>query len=228
MAAHIHRTHRSGWLRASVLGANDGVLSIASLILGVVAAQTNPHGVLVAGLAGLIAGGLSMGARQYVSVSSQADTERADLDIEKHALKHEYEKEQGELAGIYLRRGLDPDLAERVAVQLMAHDALGAHVRDDIGISATLSARPLQAALTSSVSFAVGGLVPLMVAFAVRGPALAPATAAVSLVFLALLGAAAARAGGAPIIAGALRVFVLGAFAMAVTSTVGTVLGVVV
>lgn len=226
MASHVHRTHRSGWLRAAVLGANDGVLSISSLVLGVAAAQTNWHGILVAGAAGLAAGVLSMGAGEYVSVSSQADTERADLEIEKRALEDEYGAEQVELAGIYVRRGLDPELARRVAEQLMAHDALGAHARDDIGISATLSARPLQAALASSLSFAAGGIVPLIVALTVQGAVLIPATAAISLVFLALLGAAAARAGGASIIAGASRVFVLGAFAMAVTAAVGAAFGV--
>lgn len=226
MASHVHRTHRSGWLRAAVLGANDGVLSISSLVLGVAAAQTNSHGILVAGVAGLAAGVLSMGAGEYVSVSSQADTERADLEIEKRALEDEYSAEQVELAGIYVRRGLDPELARRVAEQLMAHDALGAHARDDIGISTTLSARPLQAALASSMSFAAGGIVPLIVAFTVQEAVFIPATAAISLVFLALLGAAAARAGGAPIIAGASRVFVWGAFAMVVTAAVGAAFGV--
>ena len=228
MASHVHRTHRSGWLRAGVLGANDGTLSISSLVLAVAAAHTDPHGILVAGLAGLVAGVLSMGAGEYVSVSSQADTERADLEIEKHALKHEYGNEKTELAGIYMRRGLDPELASRVAEQLMAHDALDAHARDEIGISPTLSARPFQAALTSAVSFAAGGIVPLIPAFALRGPALIPTTAAISLVFLALLGAGAARVGGAPVIAGALRVLVWGAFAMVVAGAVGAAFGVVV
>ena len=216
MTPHVHRTHRSGWLRAGVLGANDGTLSISSLVLGVAAAHTDPHGIAVAGVAGLVAGVLSMGAGEYVSVSSQADTERADLEVEKYALKHEYGNELIELAEIYVRRGLDPELANRVAERLMAHDALAAHARDDIGISPDLSARPFQAALMSSISFAL------------RGPALIPITAMVSLVFLAVLGAAAARAGGAPIISGALRVLIWGAFAMAFTSVVGAAFGVIV
>jgi vacuolar iron transporter family protein len=228
MASHVHRTHRSGWLRAAVLGANDGTLSISSLVLGVATAHTDPHGILVAGVAGLVAGILSMGAGEYVSVSSQADTERADLEVEKRALKHEYGNEQVELAEIYVRRGLDPELAARVAEQLMAHDALGAHARDEIGISPELSARPFQAALMSSISFAAGGIVPLIPAFALRGAALIPTTAVVSLIFLAILGAGAARVGGAPLIAGALRVLIWGAFAMAVAGVVGAAFGVVI
>lgn len=228
MASHVHRTHRSGWLRAGVLGANDGILSISSLVLGVAAAHTDPHGIVVAGVAGLVAGVLSMGAGEYVSVSSQAETERADLEIEKHALEHEYGNEQVELAKIYVHRGVDPELAGRVADQLMAHDALGAHARDDIGISPTLSARPFQAALTSSISFATGGIVPLIPAFALRGADLIPTTAVVSLMFLALLGAGAARVGGAPIVAGALRVLVWGALTMAITGLVGAAFGVIV
>ena len=228
MASHVHRTHRSGWLRAGVLGANDGILSISSLVLGVAAAHTDPHGIVVAGVAGLVAGVLSMGAGEYVSVSSQADTERADLEIEKHALKHEYRSEQAELAEIYVRRGLDADLAGRVAEGLMAHDALGAHARDEIGISPELSARPFQAALTSSISFAAGGVVSLAPAFVLRGPALIPMTAVISLVFLAMLGAAGARAGGAPIITGARRVLIWGALAMAITGVVGAAFGVIV
>ncbi len=228
MASHVHRTHRSGWLRAAVLGANDGTLSISSLVLGVAAAHTDPHGIVVAGVAGLFAGVLSMGAGEYVSVSSQADTERADLEVEKHALKHDYRNEQVELAEIYVRRGLEPELAARVAERLMAHDALGAHARDDIGISSELSARPFQAALMSSISFAAGGIVPLVPAFTLRGPAFIPTTAAVSLIFLAILGAGAARVGGAPITAGALRVLIWGAFAMAVTWVVGAAFGVII
>jgi VIT1/CCC1 family predicted Fe2+/Mn2+ transporter len=169
-----------------------------------------------------------MGAGEYVSVSSQADTERADLEVEKRALKDEYCNEQVELAEIYVHRGLDPELAARVAEGLMAHDALGAHARDDIGISPELAARPLQAALMSSISFAAGGIVPLIPALALRGPALIPTTAVVSLAFLGILGAGAARAGGAPIIAGALRVLIWGAFAMAVTGAVGAAFGVIV
>ncbi len=226
MAPHVHRSHRSGWLRAAVLGANDGVVSISSLVLGVAAAQTESHGILVAGVAGLVAGVLSMAAGEYVSVSSQADTEHADLEVERQALASEPGQEHAELAGIYIRRGLDPDLARRVAGQLMAHDALDAHARDEIGISTTLSARPLQAALASAISFAIGGIIPLVAALVLRGPALIPGVAAVSLVLLALLGAMAARAGGAPVVAGALRVLVWGALAMAVTGVVGSVFGV--
>lgn len=225
MGSHVHRTHHTGWLRASVLGANDGVLSISSLVLGVAAAQMNQTGILVASVAGLVAGALSMGAGEYVSVSSQADTERADLEIERIALKNEYALEQAELTGIYVRRGLDPELASRVAAQLMAHDALGAHARDDIGISDVLRARPLQAAMASSISFAIGGVFPLLVAVAASGSALIPSVAAVSLAFLSVLGASAARAGGAPIITGAVRVLVWGALAMGVTGAVGALFG---
>jgi vacuolar iron transporter family protein len=162
MTPHVHRTHRSGWLRASVLGANDGVLSISSLMLGVAAAHGGPRGVYVAVAAGLVAGALSMDAGEYVSVSSQADTERADIDIERTALRHDYEAERAELRDIYIRRGLDRELAARVAQQLMSHDALAAHTRDDIGITEALTARPLQAAAASSLSFTLGGLVPLL------------------------------------------------------------------
>ncbi|HAT34004.1 MAG TPA: hypothetical protein DCW29_25120 [Janthinobacterium sp.] len=228
MVAHIHRIHRSGWLRAAVLGANDGLLSISSLTLGVASAHSDHHDILVAGLAGLVAGVIAMGAGEYVSVSSQAEIERADIEIEKYSLKHEYEQEQRELSEIYVCRGLDPELAARVAQQLMAHDAIGAHVRDEIGISAALSARPLQAALASAASFAGGALVPLLVAFFVRGAAFIPATSLLSLLFLALLGALSARVGGAPVLAGTLRVLILGALAMAITSLVGTTFGVVV
>lgn len=228
MGSHVHRTHHTGWLRASVLGANDGVLSISSLVLGVAAAQTTQAGIMVASVAGLVAGALSMGAGEYVSVSSQADTERADLKIERFALENEYDDEHAELTDIYVRRGLDPKFASQVAQQLMAHDALGAHARDDIGISDALSARPLQAAVASSISFAVGGMVPLLVAFTAPEAALIPSVAAVSLVFLFALGASAARAGGAPIITGALRLLVWGALVMGVTGAVGALLGLVV
>jgi len=226
--SHVHRTHHTGWLRASVLGGNDGLLSISSLVLGVAAAHASQTGIIVASVAGLVAGLFSMGAGEYISVASQADTERADLEVERLALQNEYANERVELAGIYIRRGLDPELAERVATQLMAHDALGAHARDDIGISSALSARPLQAAVASSISFAIGGLVPLLVAILVPGALLIPAVAAISLVFLLILGAWAARAGGAPIITGALRVLVWGALAMGITYAVGTAFGSVV
>jgi VIT1/CCC1 family predicted Fe2+/Mn2+ transporter len=225
MRAHVHRTHHTGWLRASVLGANDGLLSIASLILGVAAAHASPMGIIVAGVAGLVAGLFSMGAGEYISVASQADTERADLELERIALAKEYDSERAELAAIYAGRGLDPELATQVADQLMAHDALGAHARDDIGISDALTARPLQAAVASSISFAVGGVVPLVVAALVKGEALIPSVATVSVAFLLVLGAAAARAGGAPIVTGALRVLVWGTLAMGVTYAVGRMFG---
>src|SRR5487761_2164863 len=227
MGSHVHRTHHTGWLRASVLGANDGVLSIASLVLGVAAAQTTQAGIMVASVAGLVAGALSMGAGEYVSVSSQADTERADLEVERFALENEYDDEHAELTDIYVRRGLDPEFASRVAQQLMAHDALGAHARDEIGISDALSARTLPGpgAVASSISFAVGGVVPLLVAFTAREAALIPSVAAVSLAFLFALGASAARAGGAPIINGALRLLVWGALVMGVTGAVGALFG---
>ncbi|HTS23216.1 MAG TPA: VIT family protein [Casimicrobiaceae bacterium] len=228
MRPHVHRTHRTGWLRASVLGANDGLLSIASLVLGVAGAQASPSGIIVAGIAGLAAGVFSMGAGEYISVASQADTERADLETERLALENEYDRERQELAGIYVRRGLDPELANRVADQLMKHDALGAHARDDIGISSAQAARPLQAAVASSISFAAGGTVPLLAAVMARGTALLPAVAGVSLAFLLALGAAAARAGGAPMITGALRVFVGGALAMGITYAIGVAVGSVV
>jgi VIT1/CCC1 family predicted Fe2+/Mn2+ transporter len=223
MTSHIHRTHRSGWMRAGLLGANDGVLSISGLMLGVAATHASPSGVLAAGIAGIVAGALSMGAGEYVSVSSQADTERADLDIEQKAIQNESAAEHAELRDIYIRRGLDRELAAQVSQQLMAHDALGAHARDDIGITEALTARPLQAAIMSSVSFTLGGIVPLL------GGLLSPrkeslVIAVVSSVFLAALGALAARAGGAPIVRGAARVLIWGALVMGVTSAVGTLL----
>jgi vacuolar iron transporter family protein len=225
MSPHVHRTRHTGWLRASVLGANDGILSISSLVLGVAAARTSDAGIILASIAGLFAGALSMGAGEYVSVASQADTERADLEIERRALQNNYDEELAELAGIYVRRGLDPELARQVAERLMAHDALGAHARDDIGISGALRARPLQAAMASSVSFAFGGAVPLLVTALLRGAALVPSVAAISLASLLALGALAARAGGAPIITGALRVLIWGALAMGITYEVGAVCG---
>jgi VIT1/CCC1 family predicted Fe2+/Mn2+ transporter len=221
----VHRTQRSGWLRASVLGANDGVLSVASLILGVAAARSGETSVFVAGVAGLVAGALSMGAGEYVSVSSQADTERADLEVERLALASDFDNERKELTGIYIRRGVEPEIAAKVAEQLMAHDALGAHARDEIGISEALSARPLQAAVTSAISFSVGGLVPLLTLLAVADRYEIPAVAFISLVFLALLGALAARAGGASVVTGAARVMTWGALAMATTAAVGLLFG---
>jgi len=208
-----------------VLGANDGVLSISSLMLGVAAANTSSSGILVAGLAGLFAGALSMGAGEYVSVSSQADTERADLEIERNTLQSEYDAEHQELRDIYVQRGLDYELAAQVSRQLMAHDALGAHARDDIGITEALTARPLQAAATSSISFALGGMVPLLADILAPEGIHIPVIATVSLIFLAVLGALAAHAGGASILRGAARVLVWGALAMGVTGAIGAIFG---
>jgi VIT1/CCC1 family predicted Fe2+/Mn2+ transporter len=212
-------------LRASVLGANDGVLSISSLLLGVAAAHLSASGILVTGIAGLVAGALSMGAGEYVSVSSQADTEHADLDIERNALRYDYDAEHAELRDIYIQRGLSYDIAVQVSLQLMAHDALGAHARDDIGIIETLRARPLQAAVASLVSFMLGGVVPLLAGILAPRETLIPMIAAVSLILLAALGAIAARAGGAPVLRGAARVLIWGAIAMSATSIVGAQFG---
>jgi VIT1/CCC1 family predicted Fe2+/Mn2+ transporter len=228
MTAHIHYTHRSGWLRAAVLGANDGVLSTASLMLGVAAANTNASGVLVAGLAGLFAGALSMASGEYVSVSSQADTERADLEVERHRLKHDFEAEHAELRDIYIERGLDHELATQVSHQLMAHDAIGAHARDEIGITDALSARPLMAAVASSISFAIGGIVPLLADIFAPEKSKTIVIATISLLFLTTLGALAARAGGASVLRGATRVLILGALAMGVTSVIGAIFGAVI
>jgi len=222
-----HRSHRVGWLRAAVLGANDGIVSTASLIIGVASANTTHENILLAGVAGLVAGAMSMAAGEYVSVSSQADTENADLAIEKQSIEKDFELEKDELASIYKDRGLDTALAVQVAEQLMAHDALGAHARDDIGLSESASARPIQAALSSAGTFTVGAALPLMVAWLLPGDQLIPAVAISSLVFLALLGAFAAKIGGASISAGLIRVTFWGALAMAITSAVGSVFGVV-
>jgi len=228
MALHIHRTHRSGWLRAAVLGANDGVLSISSLMLGVAAAHTSSSGILIAGLAGLFGGALSMGAGEYVSVSSQADTERADLEIETSALQSEYDAEHQELRDIYIQRGLDAELATQVSQQLMAHDALGAHARDDIGITDALTARPFMAAMTSSLTFVIGGIVPLLADILAPMETKIPVIATVSLIFLIVLGALAAHAGGASIFRGATRVLIWGALAMSITAAIGAIFGAVV
>jgi VIT1/CCC1 family predicted Fe2+/Mn2+ transporter len=223
----VHRAHRVGWLRAAVLGANDGIVSTASLIIGVAAASATQDSILIAGVAGLVAGAMSMAAGEYVSVSSQSDTEKADLELERRSLEQNFELERDELAEIYEGRGLDPALAIQVANQLMAHDALGAHARDEIGISETVNAQPFQAAFSSAGTFVVGAALPLMVAWAMPGPQLILAVAASSLVFLALLGGLAARTGGAPIIVGAIRVTFWGALAMALTAAVGRLFGVV-
>ena len=220
-----HRTDRVGWLRAAVLGANDGILSTASLVLGVAAAHATHGNVVVAGVAGLVAGSMSMAAGEYVSVHSQADTEQADLELERKELKADDKGEHKELAAIYVARGLDPSLAKQVAQQLMAHDALGAHARDELGISSTLAARPLQAALASAASFAVGAVMPLVVAAIAPAAGLIPLVSGTSLLFLALLGGLAARAGGAGVMAGAIRVTFWGALAMALTAGVGALFG---
>jgi VIT1/CCC1 family predicted Fe2+/Mn2+ transporter len=223
-----HRTDRIGWLRAAVLGANDGILSTSSLVLGVAAAHTTHSNVLIAGVAGLVAGAMSMAAGEYVSVHSQADTEQADLDIERMELNKDNAGEHKELAAIYVKRGLDPSLAKQVADQLMAHDALGAHARDELGISETVRARPIQAALASAASFAVGAAMPLVVTVISPSAILIPLVSGSSLAFLALLGGLAARAGGAGVTIGALRVTFWGALAMAVTAGIGRLFGTVV
>ncbi len=221
-----HRTDRIGWLRAAVLGANDGIVSTASLVLGVAAANAARGDVLIAGVAGLVAGAMSMAAGEYVSVRSQADTEAADLARERAELAADAEAEHRELAGIYVKRGLEPSLAEKVAVQLMAHDALGAHSRDELGISEALTARPIQAALASAGSFTAGAVLPLLVVLIAPRGALTFGVAASSLVFLAALGAVAARTGGASPATGAWRVTFWGALAMAITAAVGALFGV--
>lgn len=223
-----HRIARIGWLRAAVLGANDGILSTTSLIIGVAAAGTARSGVLVAGLAALIAGSMSMAAGEYVSVSSQADAEEADLDRERWELEHQDHSERLELANIYVGRGLDPALAAEVADKLMEHDALGAHARDELGIWEMQRAKPITAALASAAAFASGSAMPLLVAFVSSKRLFTPMVAGTSLVFLAVLGSLAARAGGAPILQGALRVTLWGAFAMAVTGGLGALIGSVV
>ena len=223
----LHRSHRIGWLRAAVLGANDGIVSTASLIIGVAAAHTAHADVLLAGVAGLVAGAMSMAAGEYVSVSSQADTENADLVLEKRSLKEDLEFEQQELADIYAERGLDSDLARQVAEQLMAHDSLGAHARDELGIIETVRARPVQAAFSSAGTFTIGAALPLLTAWLVPVTQLIPVVALLSLIFLAILGGLAARAGGAPIATGAVRVTFWGALAMALTAAVGRLFGVV-
>ncbi len=220
-----HRTNRTGWLRAAVLGANDGIVSTASLVLGVVAAGASSQSILVAGVAGLVAGAMSMAAGEYVSVSSQADTERADLDRESKELLENPEQEHAELMAIYVKRGLDAALASNVATQLMQHDALGAHGRDELGISDTLAARPVQAALASASTFAVGAALPLLIVLLFPVSALMWAVSGSSLLFLALLGSLAARAGGAPVVASATRVTFWGALAMALTTGVGALFG---
>ena len=224
----LHRSERIGWLRAAVLGANDGIVSTASLVLGVAAAGANRKGVIIAGIAGLVAGAMSMAAGEYVSVSSQADTEKADLARERRELATEDRSERAELASIYVGRGLEPALARQVADQLMAHDALGAHARDELGILEVQRARPVQAALASAGMFSVGAALPLLTVVITPTGILTAVVVATSLIFLASLGGLAARVGGARAIVGALRVTFWGALAMAITYGVGALFGAVV
>jgi VIT1/CCC1 family predicted Fe2+/Mn2+ transporter len=226
--AERHRTDRIGWLRAAVLGANDGIVSTASLVVGVAAAGATPGNVLMTGVAGLVAGAMSMAAGEYVSVHSQADTEQADVSRERAELAADPAAEERELTAIYVARGLEPGLARQVAGQLMAHDALGAHARDELGISESLSARPVQAALASAASFAAGAALPLAVVVLAPAAMLVASVSGTSLVFLAGLGAVAARAGGASALVGAWRVTFWGALAMAITAGVGAWFGAVV
>lgn len=220
-----HNSERSGWLRAAVLGANDGLVSVGSLVLGVAASQASASGVLIAGVSAWIAGALSMAAGEYVSVSSQADTEKADLAMERRELDRHPEREHEELSAIYVKRGLEPELADQVATQLMEHDALEAHARDEIGISDALSAQPLQAAWTSALSFTLGVAPPLLTLFLVPSHLAVPIVFLVSLISLAVLGGLGAWTGGANIGKGTLRVFFWGALAMVVTAGVGALLG---
>jgi VIT1/CCC1 family predicted Fe2+/Mn2+ transporter len=222
-----HRNQHIGWLRAAVLGANDGIVSTASLVVGVAAAQASAGAVLTAGVAGLVAGALSMAAGEYVSVSSQADTEQADLARERAELAADPEHEHRELQAIYVKRGLEPALASQVAAQLMAKDALGSHARDELGIVEALAARPVQAAVTSAASFAAGAALPLAVVLLAPRGQLVAAVTATSLLFLAVLGAVAARTGGASQAKGALRVTLWGVLAMAATAAVGALFGTV-
>ena len=220
-----HRTEHIGWLRAAVLGANDGIVSTASLLIGVSAADATHSNVIVAGVAGLVAGAMSMAAGEYISVQSQADTEEADLALEHRELLSDPSGEHKELAALYVGRGLDPSLAKQVASQLMAHDAIGAHARDELGITENLSARPIQAALASAGSFAIGAAMPLLTATIIPEDSLIPVVSGTSLVFLAVLGGLAALAGGAPVMTGAMRVTFWSALAMGLTAGVGALFG---
>lgn len=230
MAKRHHERHRlgnAGWLRAAVLGANDGIISTSSLLLGVAAAHSSHGSILTAGLSGLVAGAMSMAAGEYVSVHSQADTEQADLDREKMELNRNRPAETLELTGIYIERGLEPDLAREVARQLMAHDALGAHARDELGLSENTAARPIQAAMASAASFTAGAALPLLVAIFASGSSLIPFLVVTSLIFLVLLGGISAYIGGARVASGVLRVTFWGALAMGVTAGIGAVFGTV-
>ncbi len=224
--SEIHMVHRIGWLRAAVLGANDGLVSTASLVVGVAAAGSGRPEILIAGLAGLVAGAMSMAAGEYVSVSSQTDAEQADLARETKELTETPEAELAELAGIYMRRGLDEGLARQVAAQLTRKDALGAHARDELGISETVTAHPIQAAVVSAVTFAAGAVIPLIIALVAPAGQISVVIAATTLVALAVLGGLGASAGGAGIVKGALRVMFWGALAMAATAAVGMAFGV--
>ena len=221
-----HKTHRIGWLRAAVLGANDGIVSTASLVLGIAAAGAEPKTILITGVAGLVAGSMSMAAGEYVSVSSQSDTERADIEKERLELSSQPDHEHAELAAIYVARGLQAETAQTVATQLMAHDALGAHSRDELGISDTTAAQPIQAAMASAATFAVGAALPLFVVLLMPAAQLKVAVVVSSLVFLAILGSLAARAGGSSVLTAAMRVTFWGALAMALTAGVGALFGV--
>ena len=220
-----HRTEHIGWLRAAVLGANDGIISTASLVVGVAAAQASHASIMTTAVAGLVAGAMSMAAGEYVSVFSRADTEKADLAREHRELTEDPEAEHRELTAIYTRRGIEPSLASTVASQLMAHDALGAHARDELGISEALSAKPLQAALASAASFAVGAVLPLGVVMLAPRPSLLSWTVVTAIFFLALLGVLAARIGGASVVKSASRVTLWGTLAMAMTAGVGAIFG---
>lgn len=220
-----HKTERIGWLRAAVLGANDGIVSTASLVVGVAASNATHNSILIAGVAGLVAGALSMAAGEYVSVSSQADTEQADLGRERAELATDIESERDELTSIYIGRGLDPGLARQVALKLMENDPLKAHARDELGITEAASARPIQAALTSALTFAAGAALPLLAVLAAPLSITVPVVSGTSLLFLALLGALAARTGGASILKGAVRVTFWGALAMGLTAGVGALFG---
>lgn len=224
--AELHLIQRVGWLRAAVLGANDGVVSTASLLVGVAAASQGRSAILVAGVAGLVAGAMSMAAGEYVSVSSQSDTEKADLARERRELVEQPEFERNELAGFYVERGVEPALAQQVAIQLMAKDALGAHARDELGISAATTARPVQAALVSALTFSAGAALPLAAAALAPRAVLIPLVSAASILCLALLGAVGARAGGAQVSKAVLRVVFWGAAAMALTAGIGAMFGV--
>jgi vacuolar iron transporter family protein len=220
-----HRSHRSGWLRAAVLGANDGMLSVASLVVGVAAGGATHSAILLSGVAGLVAGAMSMAAGEYVSVQSQADTENADLRKERRELAEEPERELAELAAIYVRRGLDVPLAQRVAEKLMAGDALAAHSRDELGITEALRAHPIQASLASAAAFAIGAVIPILSAIAAPNSQVGPVIVMTTLVALTVLGAMAAYAGGASVVRGAIRVTLWGAIAMGITAGVGHLFG---